>query len=280
MTSASPPPQHAPLAFIGGGNMASAILGGLLRRGLDPSLVEVVEPFAPTRERLLQVHGVRALPAAQDALRRASLVVWAVKPQSFAEAAEQARAHLAPDALHLSVAAGIRSGSIATWLGTEHVVRAMPNTPALVGKGITGLFARDAVTRSQRQRVEQVVATTGEWLWVSAEEQLDAVTALSGSGPAYVFLFLESMIEAGVQMGLPRAQAAQLAIATFSGSAALARDADDPPQVLRERVTSKGGTTHAAISAMEADGVPQAFQRALHAACARATELGDAFGAT
>jgi len=267
------------LAFIGGGNMASAIIGGLLRQGLPAAAIDVVEPFAPTRERLLADFGISALPAAQAALRRADLVVWAVKPQTFHEAASQARPHLNPQAVHLSVAAGIRSDSIARWLATERVVRSMPNTPALVGKGMTGLFARDAVLADDRARAEAVIATTGQWLWVAAEEQLDAVTALSGSGPAYVFLFLEAMIQAGTGMGLPREQATQLAIGTFVGASALAADSIDPPQVLRERVTSKGGTTYAAITAMQQDGVPEAFIRAMQAACLRARELGDEFGA-
>jgi pyrroline-5-carboxylate reductase len=200
-----------------------------------------------------------------------------VKPQTFKEAASQARAHAA-NALHLSVAAGIRSDSIAQWLGTQRIVRSMPNTPALIGKGITALFARAGVSAEDRRRVEQVIATTGQSLWVGEEAQLDAVTALSGSGPAYVFFFLEAMTRAGVEMGLAREQALQLAIATFAGAAELARASDDPPEVLRQRVTSKGGTTHAAISAMEADQVQALFVKALHAARQRAKELGDEFG--
>ncbi len=259
--------------------MASAIIGGLLRQGLPAAAIDVVEPFAPARERLLADFGIRALPAADVALERAALVVWAVKPQTFQEAAGQARPHLNAQALHLSVAAGIRSDSIARWLGTERVVRSMPNTPALVGKGMTALFARDAVAAADRTQVEAVIATTGQSLWVAAEGQLDAVTALSGSGPAYVFLFLEAMIQAGAEMGLPREQATQLAIGTFVGASALAADSSDPPQLLRERVTSKGGTTYAAITSMQHDGVPEAFIKAMHAACLRAKELGDEFGA-
>lgn len=266
-----------PLAFIGGGNMASAIIGGLVRQGLPASAIEVVEPFEPARVKLKAQFGIEAQAAAGPALQRAALVVWAVKPQTFKQAAAEVRAHIG-EALHLSVAAGIRSDSIAGWLGTERVVRSMPNTPALVGQGMTALFARSAVTAADRGRVEQVIAPTGEFLWVQDEPQLDAVTALSGSGPAYVFMFLEAMIEAGTQMGLPPQQAKQLAIATFAGAARLARDAEEPPAVLRERVTSKGGTTHAALTSMQADQVPQAFIKAMHAACTRARELGDEFG--
>jgi pyrroline-5-carboxylate reductase len=173
------------------------------------------------------------------------------------------------------VAAGIRSGSIARWLGSERVVRAMPNTPALIGLGMTALLARPAVTATDRLIVEAVVQTTGEHLWLTQEEQLDAVTALSGSGPAYVFYLLEALIQAGIEMGLSEAASRQLAIATVGGANSLARDSADAPEQLRARVTSKGGTTFAAISSLEADGVKASFMRALKAAQQRARELGD-----
>ena len=265
------------IAFIGGGNMASAIIGGLLREGMAASQLEVVEPIAEARDKLRALYGVEAKERAGASLQRAGLVVWAVKPQTFRDAAHAAAAHTA-DALHLSVAAGIRSDSIAQWLGTDRIVRCMPNTPALVGKGMTALFARAAVTGADRLRVEQVIATTGDLLWVGRERDLDAVTALSGSGPAYVFFFLEAMTEAGMDMGLPREQAYQLALGTFAGASALAGASDDPPEVLRQRVTSKGGTTHAAITSMEQHDVKRLFMQAVHAAHRRAEELGDEFG--
>ena len=270
--------QAATIAFIGGGNMASAIIGGLLRQGMAPAQLEVVEPFADARAQLQTQFGVTAQQQAGPALARAQLVVWAVKPQTFKEAALPARIHTAK-ALHLSVAAGIRSDSISAWLGTGRIVRSMPNTPALVGKGMTALFARPDVTTSDRALVEQVIGTTGEWLWVEYETQLDAVTALSGSGPAYVFFFLEAMTRAGVEMGLTAQQAHKLAVGTFGGASELARASTDPPDVLRQRVTSKGGTTHAAITSMEQDQVQALFVKALHAANKRARELGDEFGA-
>jgi pyrroline-5-carboxylate reductase len=267
----------APIAFIGGGNMAGAIVGGLLRQGVDPSQLDVVEPFAPTRERLKEQFGIAALEQAGPALQRARIVVWAVKPQTFRDAAAQARAHTQA-ALHLSVAAGIRSDSIAGWLGTQRIVRCMPNTPALIGKGITALYARPGVDAADQRRAQAVIATTGDSLWVDEERHLDAVTALSGSGPAYVFFFLEAMTQAGIEMGLAREQAYRLAVATFGGAAELARASEDPPEILRQRVTSKGGTTYAAITSMEADGVQALFVKALHAAERRAQELGDEFG--
>jgi pyrroline-5-carboxylate reductase len=279
MTTAPPDSSQQHIAFIGGGNMASAIIGGLLKRGLPASQIQVVEPFAEQRARLVQQFGVTVHDAPQASLARASLVVWAVKPQTFRQAAAQSRDHTQA-ALHLSVAAGIRSDSIAAWLGTERVVRAMPNTPALVGKGITALFARPAAGAADRLAVEQVIETTGDFLWLAQEEQLDAVTALSGSGPAYVFYFIEAMVQAGTDMGLSREQAHQLVVATFVGASALAEASQEPPEVLRARVTSKGGTTYAALAAMEQDGIKAQFMRAMHAARQRARELGDEFGAS
>ena len=276
MTSSSPSQQQA-IAFVGGGNMASAIIGGLIRQGLPAAQIEVVEPFGEARGKLHAQFGIAAQETAGPALARAGLVVWAVKPQTFKEAAAQARPHTG-SALHLSVAAGIRSDSIAQWLGTQRVVRSMPNTPALVGKGMTALFARAGVSAQDKARVEQVIATTGDSLWVDEEQQLDAVTALSGSGPAYVFFFLEAMTQAGMEMGLSREQAYKLSVGTFVGASELARASDDPPEVLRQRVTSKGGTTYAAITSMEQDQVQALFIKALHAARRRAKELGDEFG--
>jgi len=174
------------IAFIGGGNMASAIIGGLIKQGWPASQIDVVEPFDEARAKLQSEFGIAAQAHAGDFLAHANLVVWAVKPQTFKDAAAQAHAHTRA-ALHLSVAAGIRSDTIAQWLGSERVVRAMPNTPALIGKGITALFARAAVTEADKALVNQVLGSTGEVMWVGAEAQIDAVTALSGSGPAYMF---------------------------------------------------------------------------------------------
>ena len=266
------------IAFIGGGNMASAIISGLLRQGFTASQLAVVEPFEEARLKLQAAFGIEAMLQSGESLQTADVVVWAVKPQTFKEAA-LATGAFTRQALHLSVAAGIPSDSIARWLQTDRIVRAMPNTPALIGKGITGLFGRPAVSADDRANVEKVVATTGEWLWMSTEAQLDAVTALSGSGPAYVFYFLEAMQQAGVDMGLPPAQAYQLAVSTFIGAGELARASDESPQVLRQRVTSKGGTTYAAITAMEQSAMKALFEKAVRAAGARATELGLEFGA-
>ena len=279
-TPASTDLQKAHLAFIGGGNMTSAILGGLIRQGFAPAHVTVIEPFADTAAKLTADWGVAVAATASSAstaLSKADLVIWAVKPQVFKEAALPVAA-FTQKALHLSVAAGIRSDSIARWLQTDRVVRSMPNTPALVGQGITGLFARPGVSAQDQHLIEQVLKSTGEFLWVHKEADLDTVTALSGSGPAYVFYFLEAMTEAGVRMGLPEAQAYHLAKATFGGATHLARQSVESPEVLRQRVTSKGGTTYAALTSMADDHVKEAFIKGMLAAQQRASELGDEFG--
>lgn len=276
-TSSSSPSTLPPVAFIGGGNMASAIIGGLLRQGMPASDIIVVEPYEAAREALQANFGIAALPEAGPALQRAALVVWAVKPQTFKDAAAAAAAHTR-HALHLSVAAGITTDSIAAWLGTARLVRAMPNTPALVGKGMTGLYARPEVDADGKALIARVMGSTGQLLWVDQEQKLDAVTAISGSGPAYVFLFLEAMTRAGVDMGLTAEQAHQLAVATFQGGAELAARSDESPEVLRQRVTSKGGTTHAAITHMQEQQVPEHFIAAIRKAEARAQELAAEFG--
>lgn len=275
MTTPTAHPQA--IAFIGGGHMASALIGGLRAQGLEGHLIEVVEPLPEQGERLRRRWGVQSSVQAHPGLSRADLVVWAVKPQVFAQAAAQA-APYTRQALHLSVAAGISSDSMAAWLGSQRIVRAMPNTPALIGRGITGLYARPAVSADERRRVEGIIGTTGDLIWLEQESQIDAVTALSGSGPAYVFYFLEALIAAGVRMGLTPDQARTLALATFSGATALAQSSQESPEQLRAQVTSKGGTTHAAISAIEAAGLKVHFMEAVLAAQKRAAELGQEFG--
>src|SRR5436190_21542630 len=199
------------IAFIGGGNMASAIIGGLCRNARAAPSILVVDPGDAQRTKLEADFGVRTLAAANASLKDASLVVWAVKPQFFQSAAAPCVAHVA-GALQLSVMAGIRSDAIAHAAGTERVVRAMPNTPALIGQGIAGLYARPVVDADERRLVEQVLAPTGRTLWVEREDDLDAVTALSGSGPAYVFYFVEVMTTAAIEMGLTAEQGKRLAL--------------------------------------------------------------------
>ena len=268
---------HPTLAFIGGGNMATAILGGLIRSGTPGANLIVLDPNADQRARLERDFGVRTLAAADATLAEADAVVWAVKPQSFKDAAAPC-APFVGGAMHLSVMAGIRSDAIAQATGSDRVVRSMPNTPALIGQGISGLYARPAVSAAERAQVEALLTPTGDVVWVEREVDLDAVTALSGSGPAYVFYFIEAMVAAAERMGLTAEQGKQLALATFGGATELARRSDDTPATLRERVTSKGGTTYAALTTLQAQGVQDSFIAAMLAAQARARELGDEFG--
>lgn len=268
--------QPDTIAFIGGGNMAGALIGGLRRSGRRAADILVIEPFEAQREKLHAQHGVQALPGADTRLAQAALVVWAVKPQLFAEAAAPCRPYVG-QALHLSVMAGIRTATIAAATGAGRIVRAMPNTPALIGQGIAGLYANGGVGAEERAAVELLLAPTGRSLWVEREEDLDAVTALSGSGPAYVFYLLEQMMAAATEMGLTPEQGRVLAQATVAGAAALAGQSSESPATLRQQVTSKGGTTHAALTVMEAAGVGPAIVHAIRAAQQRAKELGDQF---
>ena len=265
------------IAFIGGGNMATAIIGGLRKAGLGADQLRVVEPMAAQRERLRQQYDVLAQEAPDGDLARAAVVVWAVKPQHFAAAARALREQAggAGGALHLSIMAGVRCASIARLSGATRVVRAMPNTPALIGRGVAGLYANPACGQAERERAERVLGATGSLVWVDREAALDAVTALSGSGPAYVFYLLEALAAAGVRLGLPEATARQLALGTVGGAAALAEASPFSPAQLREQVTSKGGTTAAALQVLGERDVAGAFDAALQAAARRAAELAD-----
>jgi pyrroline-5-carboxylate reductase len=271
------------LLFIGGGNMASALIGGLVgniaRSGTIAARdITVIEPHTEQRLKLqseLRVNAVAQVDYRAD--NPFDAIVWAVKPQQFAEAAatHSPAKNISPGTLHLSVMAGVRVSAIAQATQAAYVVRTMPNTPALIGLGITGAYASNAVSAAQRSLVESIVKPSGELVWVREEAQLDAVTALSGSGPAYVFYFVEAMMQAAREMGLDEAQGKLLALATFTGAAELARRSSDSPATLRERVTSKGGTTFAALSVLDAHKVKAAFVEALHAAKQRSKELGD-----
>jgi pyrroline-5-carboxylate reductase len=270
-------PAAPRIAFIGGGNMAGALIGGLLGAGWAPAQITVVDPGDEARARLAAQHGVRAQAAADAGLAQAATIVWAVKPQLFGAAAGACSRHVGR-ALQVSVMAGIRSDAIARATGSEAVVRAMPNTPALIGRGMSALYARAGASAVQRDAAQQLLASAGRVLWVEREEDLDAVTALSGSGPAYVFYLLESLIEAAERMGLSPAQGRELALGTFAGAAALAEQSRETPARLREQVTSKGGTTQAALDVLQAAGVKDSFVQALLAAQRRARELGDEYG--
>ena len=271
--------------FIGGGNMASALIGGLLARGRTAGSLAVVEPVEAQRDRLAARFPGVALHAAvgADAVRGATLVVLAVKPQQMRDACAALAPYVhaatagAPAAVGcvLSIAAGTRSADIAQWLGGfDRVVRAMPNTPAMVGKGIAGLHAQPAVDPAQRDAAAAVLEAGGEVVWVDREAMLDAVTGVSGSGPAYVFYFLEALENAARAQGFAPADARRLAYATFDGAVALVKASAEEPATLRAQVTSKGGTTERGIAALDAAGVRAAVVAAVAAATARAAELG------
>lgn len=265
------------LGFLGGGNMALAIIGGLLKQGYAAGDIRVAELSAEQRERLSATFGVRVGEDVATILD-ADVIVLAVKPQQMHAALADwpaLRAHQ----LVLSIAAGIRAGDLSRWLrGHAAVVRAMPNTPALIGQGVSGLYALPGVSAEQRLAAERILGSVGEAHWVTDETQIDAITAISGSGPAYVFYFIEALEQAAVSLGLPADTARALALGTFQGAAALASRGEAPPAELRARVTSKGGTTEQGLRVLAECHVDQAILQAARAAARRAQELGDALG--
>jgi pyrroline-5-carboxylate reductase len=266
------------ISFIGGGNMAAALLGGLAGKLTAGANIHVVDINADALARLQRQFGVTVAPQIDAALAASDVVVLAVKPQQMREVAALLRPHIGQQ-LVLSIAAGIRAADLSRWLGGHSaIVRTMPNTPALIGQGITGMAALPGVSAGQRDAADAIMRAVGATVWLDDESLIDPVTAVSGSGPAYVFYFIEAMQQAAQELGLSVEQGTQLAIATFTGAAQLAAQSPDPVSVLRERVTSKGGTTHAALASMEASGVKQAIVQALHAAAERGRELGEEFG--
>ncbi|MBP6513952.1 MAG: pyrroline-5-carboxylate reductase [Steroidobacteraceae bacterium] len=269
------------LAFIGGGHMARALIGGLLARGWAATSIRVSDPSAAQRESLAAAFpGIACFADNEAAAAGAGTWVLAVKPQHMREAATGlAQAVRAPAPLVVSVAAGIRVADLARWLGPGvAIVRCMPNRPALLGCGCTGLYADAAVRNGHRARAERVLAAVGSCVWVEEESQIDAVTAVSGSGPAYFFLLMELLEEAALAEGLPAATARALAIETAYGAARMAREADDTPAILREQVTSRGGTTEAALAVFRDAGLRDIVLRAVGAARRRSAELARQFG--
>lgn len=267
------------IAFVGGGNMATALIGGLLPEVTAPEYVHVVDPYQESLDKLAKQFGVSTALQIDTSIEKADIIILSVKPQQLRQVAEALVPYVSAQ-LILSIAAGIRSVDIARWLNGYHkIVRSMPNTPALIGKGVTGLYATSSVSPEQREAADHIMQAVGSTVWLDDESLIDAVTAVSGSGPAYVFYFIEAMQQAALELGLPAEQAMQLAMATFEGATQLALKSTDPVAVLREKVTSKGGTTYAALSSMEAHGVKTAIMQAVKAAAARGKELGDEFGA-
>lgn len=267
--------QRYTLAFVGAGNMARSLIGGLLADGHPPQQLVACDP-APEARAWLAERGVTAVADAA-ALPPAEAYVLAVKPQHLPAVARRLGALLeARRALVLSIAAGVRLASLARWLsGPQDLVRAMPNTPALVQAGISALYAAPTVAREQRELAESIMRAAGDVVWVDHEAALDAVTAVSGSGPAYVFLLMEALAQGGRALGLPAAVAERLALQTVFGAAKLALETEQPPGRLREQVTSPGGTTESALAVLREGGLVELFARALTAARDRAVELGE-----
>jgi pyrroline-5-carboxylate reductase len=261
------------IAFVGGGNMAASLIGGLLASGHPSTRLRVAVRTGASAGALRARFGVDTGTDIATAIRDADIVVLAVKPQQMAEVARGLRP--APGATVLSVAAGVRVESLKQWLGSSEVVRSMPNTPALFRAGVSGLYADPGVTAAARVRAEAVLGSVGACVWVPREELIDAVTALSGCGPAYYFLLTEALREAGAALGLDPGLAAELAQQTFVGSALMARDAGSDVAVLRAQVTSKGGSTEAALAHLESAGLRRIFAEALAAADARARLRGE-----
>lgn len=264
------------ITFIGGGNMATALIAGLLRQGQIAEQISVVEHNAEACARLLADYRVNTYTELVPDAVIADVVVLAVKPQQLKIVA-QALSPLLATQLVVSIAAGVRARTLSAWLmGYANVVRTMPNTPAMIGAGVTALYALPAVHPSRRQMAETILESAGSILWLEDEALMDAVTAVSGSGPAYVFYFIEAMQQAALELGLDADAARQLALQTMLGSAQLAAGSREDVVNLRARVTSKAGTTERALESMHESGVKAAIVRAIHAAAARSRELGDA----
>lgn len=266
------------ITFLGGGNMASALIGGLRKQGFSAAGIQVVEPLAENREKLSATFGVRCCAAIDASALHCDALVLAVKPQQMCAAVAPLAGQLQQQ-LVISIAAGLRLEDLVRWLGGHRqLVRCMPNTPALIGVGVTGLYADPTVNREGRELADKILRAVGTTLWLTEEAQMDAVTAISGSGPAYVFYFIEALQQAGLALGLDAAATRQLAIDTFTGAAQLAAQSEEDVAELRRRVTSKGGTTEAALNSFEADALAAAIIRGAQAAAARGRSLGEEMG--
>ncbi|PKM30977.1 MAG: pyrroline-5-carboxylate reductase [Gammaproteobacteria bacterium HGW-Gammaproteobacteria-12] len=266
------------ITFVGAGNMAASLIGGLRAQGVPASAIRASEPGSEQRNRLQQEHGIATFSDNAEAIKGADLIVLAVKPQIMKAVCLDLAAHLASNQVIISIAAGISCASLESWLGERPVVRCMPNTPALLRQGVSGLFANPRVNAEQKAQAEHVLSAVGLALWLDNEAQIDAVTAVSGSGPAYFFLLIEAMTEAGEQLGLPRETAARLSIQTALGAARMASESDVDASELRRRVTSPNGTTEAAINTFQAGGFEALVQQALNAAANRSAELAEQLG--
>lgn len=270
--------NHPRIAFVGAGNMATSLIGGLIARGVPAENLKASEPVAEQRERIAREHGIVVSADNAAAVAGAQIVVLAVKPQVMKEVCLALAPALPADALIVSIAAGIPCASLERWLGARAIVRCMPNTPALLHEGASGLYANARTSASQREQAEALLEAVGLALWLDDEQQIDAVTAVSGSGPAYFFLLMEAMTAAGERLGLSAETASLLARQTAFGAARMALVSDFEPAELRRRVTSPNGTTEAAIKTFQAGGFEALVEQALQAAAHRSAELAEQLG--
>jgi pyrroline-5-carboxylate reductase len=271
------------IAFIGAGNMAASLIGGLRAQGVPAERIRASDPGAEQRAKVSAEHGIFICADNAEAVAGVDVIVLAVKPQVMKSVCQALAPHLTEGQLIVSIAAGIPCDSLERWLGEQAaavpaIVRCMPNTPALLGQGVSGLYATARVSAEQRQQAEQLLSAVGVALWLDDEQQIDAVTAVSGSGPAYFFLLIEAMTAAGEQLGLPRETAAQLTLQTALGAARMALESEVDAAELRRRVTSPNGTTEAAIKSFQAGGFEALVHQALNAAATRSAELAEQLG--
>lgn len=264
------------ITFVGGGNMAKAIIGGLAGRGFDPRSIYAVDPNRAQIDDLVASFDINGLLALDESAASSDIIIWALKPQVMKEVVSSLRI-LNRDAVHVSIAAGIRTGALAAWTGSDRIVRIMPNTPALIGVGVSGLYARGELSTTVRDQVELIASTIGSYFWVEEESEMDDVTAISGSGPAYVFHFLEGYQRAIESLGYGAERSRELAIAVAEGALALAKHKAIDFKTLREQVTSKGGTTEAAIRQLDVGKTQDAMKHAIDAAKDRAREMSAEF---
>lgn len=270
--------NHPRIAFVGAGNMATSLIGGLIARGVPAENIKASEPVAEQRERIAREHGIVVAADNAAAVAGAQIVVLAVKPQVMKDVCLALAPALPAEALIVSIAAGIPCASLERWLGERAIVRCMPNTPALLHEGASGLYANPRTSAEQREQAEALLEAVGLALWLDDEQQIDAVTAVSGSGPAYFFLLMEAMTAAGERLGLSAETASLLARQTAFGAARMALVSDFDPAELRRRVTSPNGTTEAAIKTFQAGGFEALVDAALAAAARRSAELAEQLG--
>lgn len=261
------------IAFIGGGNMAQAIIAGVRAKLSHDIVIDVCDHHAQKREKLEKLYAVRTFTQPAAWLSGADLIVLAVKPQGMKETCWELAAYISPDSCVLSIAAGLSAATIGAWLQRDPVVRAMPNTPAMVGAGFTGLFAPKETTDNQRQLIETIMNSVGQTVWLNKEEEINTVIGGPGSGPAYVFLFMQSLAAALEEHGAPKAVAREMALSTVEGAAKLARQTGEDFAILRSNVTSKGGTTAAALAVFEERQLQQTVRAAVDACIERAQEM-------